>query len=472
MGLFDKLESKLEQGVNGAFARAFKSEVQPVEIASGIRRAMDDRAASVAKGKRPIVPNLFTVELSPTDYERLAAWGEELDDELVASAQEHIDEQRYQAGGPLTIVLSEAEALETGVFRLRPATAKAADAFAHQRANPRPKFSDEQRDRPGTGDDDERGHGHDPRGHAAGAGTYADASDTEGAASHSGSNLAAAAGAGSTSAARPLSARIKEYLLGTGPQPAAGPGEADRNSIDHRDHSMRGNDARDLDADGDAGTYGDASEYRTADDYADAYDREDASARGRFHDAAHPDAHDDHTDDARWLPEDARDEYGSYPAHDAGTPHRRDGERRHHAWDDDSWDGGADPTGFAANPDHPGDDATAHHRPEPQRPRAMSPRERPWLKIDGQRYPLLGAITVLGRDDDADIVIDDPGVSRRHTEIRVTHDGPHLVMSARDLGSTNGTFVNGEAIDAVHVHDGDRLTLGRTPMTIHLGDSA
>ena len=36
MGLFDKLESKLEQGVNGAFARAFKSEVQPVEIASGI----------------------------------------------------------------------------------------------------------------------------------------------------------------------------------------------------------------------------------------------------------------------------------------------------------------------------------------------------------------------------------------------------------------------------------------------------
>ena len=68
MGLFDKLESKLEQGVNGAFARAFKSEVQPVEIASGIRRAMDDRAASVGKGKRPIVPNLFTIELSPTDY--------------------------------------------------------------------------------------------------------------------------------------------------------------------------------------------------------------------------------------------------------------------------------------------------------------------------------------------------------------------------------------------------------------------
>ncbi|MBO1758563.1 FHA domain-containing protein [Dermacoccus nishinomiyaensis] len=100
----------------------------------------------------------------------------------------------------------------------------------------------------------------------------------------------------------------------------------------------------------------------------------------------------------------------------------------------------------------------------------MSPRERPWLKIDGQRYPLLGAITVLGRDDDADIVVDDPGVSRRHSEIRITHDGPHLVMSVRDLGSTNGTYVNGEHVGSTHVHDGDRLTLGRTPMTIHLGD--
>ena len=43
-------------------------------------------------------------------------------------------------------------------------------------------------------------------------------------------------------------------------------------------------------------------------------------------------------------------------------------------------------------------------------------------------------------------------------------------MSVRDLGSTNGTYVNGEHVGSTHVHDGDRLTLGRTPMTIHLGD--
>ena len=67
--------------------------------------------------------------------------------------------------------------------------------------------------------------------------------------------------------------------------------------------------------------------------------------------------------------------------------------------------------------------------------------QRPWLNIDGERYPLIGALTVIGRDEIADIILDDPGISRRHCEVRVTNDGPHLVTSIRDLGSTNGTYV-------------------------------
>ena len=57
MGLFDKVERGLERAVNSAFAKAFKSEVQPVEIASAIRRAMDDRAAVWARahdGAQPL----------------------------------------------------------------------------------------------------------------------------------------------------------------------------------------------------------------------------------------------------------------------------------------------------------------------------------------------------------------------------------------------------------------------------------
>jgi len=109
-------------------------------------------------------------------------------------------------------------------------------------------------------------------------------------------------------------------------------------------------------------------------------------------------------------------------------------------------------------------------RPVPPRPAPRSnPSSRPWLDINGDRYPLLGSLTTLGRDDSADIVVDDPGVSRRHSEIRVTTDGPHLVTSIRDLNSTNGTFVNGDRISTQRLHDGDRVTLGRTSATFRAG---
>lgn len=95
--------------------------------------------------------------------------------------------------------------------------------------------------------------------------------------------------------------------------------------------------------------------------------------------------------------------------------------------------------------------------------------QRPWLDIDGQRYPLLDAITVLGRDNSADIILDDPGISRRHSELRVTSDGPHLVTTIRDLGSTNGTFVGGERIGSRHLSDGETITVGRTRLTFRHG---
>ncbi|MGL5858998.1 MAG: FhaA domain-containing protein [Angustibacter sp.] len=89
-------------------------------------------------------------------------------------------------------------------------------------------------------------------------------------------------------------------------------------------------------------------------------------------------------------------------------------------------------------------------------------RMRPWLDIDGQPYPLLSTTTVIGRGEDADIVLDDPGVSRSHAEVRVTTDGPHLVATIRDLGSTNGTFVDARRISAVQLDEGSAITVGRT----------
>jgi hypothetical protein len=207
-----------------------------------------------------MVPNLYTIELSQTDYERLGDYEDDLSDDLVAAAQEHADSQGYQPGGPLEVALVEGEGLETGVFRVRPATAKAA---------------------------------------------------------------------GRESAAR------EQAPVAPRPQ----------------------------------------------------------------------------TNDGTAI------------------------------------------------------DEAAVHRPAPR----SNPSARPWLDIGGDRYPLLGSLTTLGRDETADIVIDDPGVSRRHSEIRVTTDGPHLVTSIRDLNSTNGTFVNGERVSSQRLQDGDRLTIGRTSATFRAG---
>jgi hypothetical protein len=251
VGLFDRVEQRLERAVNGAFARAFKSEVQPVEIAAAIRRAMDDKGAVLGHG-RTFVPNIYTVELSPADHERLNSFSDALSDELVASAQEHADSQHYTPGGPIQVHFSAHDDLETGVFRLRTSTAK---------ARPRP------------------------------------------------------------APAAPSGAAATEH------QPAAAPAPAPR----------------------------------------------------------------------------------------------------------------------------------------------VNPNDRPWLEVDGDRYPLRGAITVLGRDDSADVVLDDPGISRKHSEIRVTSDGPHLVTSIRDLGSTNGTFVDGDRITSHRLEEGDRITVGRTTITFHAG---
>jgi hypothetical protein len=120
--MLDRFEKGIERAVNGAFAKAFRSEVQPVEVASALRREIDDRAAVVGRD-RTIVPNAFVVELGPADHERLGEWQEALAEELQAVVTDHAAQQRYAFVGPVKVAFEEAEDLDTGVFRVRSATA-------------------------------------------------------------------------------------------------------------------------------------------------------------------------------------------------------------------------------------------------------------------------------------------------------------------------------------------------------------
>jgi len=118
VGLLDRFEQRLDRMVNGAFARAFKAEVQPVEIAAALQREMSDRAAVVSRG-RTVVPNSFAVELSPHDHERLAVYSQTLTAELAAMVAEYAEEQHYTFLGGTEVTLHLDNALDTGLFRVR-----------------------------------------------------------------------------------------------------------------------------------------------------------------------------------------------------------------------------------------------------------------------------------------------------------------------------------------------------------------
>lgn len=102
---------------------------------------------------------------------------------------------------------------------------------------------------------------------------------------------------------------------------------------------------------------------------------------------------------------------------------------------------------------------------------AVSPSpEHPIIDVNGQRWLLKEEVTVIGRGSEADIIVDDSGVSRRHLELRVTPTG----VIATDLGSTNGSFVEGNRIDAATLLDGNLITIGRTEIMFwtHSGDDS
>lgn len=120
-GVLQRFEQRLEGAVTGAFARAFRSAVQPVEIAAALQREVDNSAHILSRDRR-LVPNDFSVELSPADHERLIPFDATLVDELSTLIHDHVTEQRYTLAGPLKIAFVNTPELGTGRFRVRSKT--------------------------------------------------------------------------------------------------------------------------------------------------------------------------------------------------------------------------------------------------------------------------------------------------------------------------------------------------------------
>lgn len=122
MGLLDNLEQRLDRIVNGSFSKAFKSEVQPVELGAALQQEIDNRADTITG--QTVVPNIFIIELGSVDHERLETYFETLSVELGALADAYSSEQRYTTVDSAHISFDLDSELETGVFRIRSTAAK------------------------------------------------------------------------------------------------------------------------------------------------------------------------------------------------------------------------------------------------------------------------------------------------------------------------------------------------------------
>ncbi len=92
-----------------------------------------------------------------------------------------------------------------------------------------------------------------------------------------------------------------------------------------------------------------------------------------------------------------------------------------------------------------------------RRPSAHLTETKAIVSLDDRRYVLDGPIAVLGRSREADCVLNDPNVSRRHAELRRQSSGDWQIV---DLGSTNGVKVNGRQVDSSRLAPGDEVILG------------
>lgn len=85
-----------------------------------------------------------------------------------------------------------------------------------------------------------------------------------------------------------------------------------------------------------------------------------------------------------------------------------------------------------------------------------------------EEYPITQEITILGREAINDVVVNDVEVSRRHCRLMLDQNGYVL----EDLGSTNGTFVNGQRVTVPTVlYHGDTIELGKSARVVFLGSA-
>ena len=418
MGRVDRFERRLQGMVGDAFARVFGGSVVPQEVVQALLREAEDHIEQLAGG-RLLAPNRFTVLLGATDLERMAGDRAEIISTLSASVAEQLADQGWDTYGEVVVFLERSDALHTGQFRTR------------SRVDP----DASRRDALGARDAGEAPMSQQP-GHPEENGQY-------------GYDRNAQGGYGQQTYAPP---NYDQRQGGYEQQPQA-QGEPQQGGYPQQGGQNYGQQGGYPQQPGYGQPGYDQQGYGQQGYGQQGYDQQGYGGQGGQNYGQQPGYGQPGYDQQAY----AQPGYGQ-PGYDQGYGQPGYGQPGYGQQYDQGYD-----AGYQQGYGQPGYGQPGYGQPGYGQPGYGNQQRTATLSLDdgsGRTYDLTQGTHVIGRGQDSAFRLPDTGVSRRHLEI--SWDGQTATLS--DLGSTNGTTVNGNPVQTWQLNDGDVIRVGHSSL--------
>jgi len=403
LGRVGRFERRLQGMVGDAFARVFGGSVVPQEVMQALLREAEDHIEKLAGG-RLLAPNRYTVLLGPSDLDRMAGDREQIVESLSASVTEQLADQGWDTYGEVVVFLERSDALHTGQFRTR----SSVDPDASRRDAIRAR------------DAGEASMSQQP-GHPEENGQY-------------GYDRGAPGGYGQQTYAPPA----YDQRQGAGEQ-------GDQQGYPQGGYPQAPYDQQGYPQGYQPGGYPPQGGYPQQGGYEQGYPQQ-----GGYPPPGQP-GYDQGYGQPGGYPQQGGYEQG-YGQQAYGQPYAQPGQP--------GYDQGYQQGGYQQSPyDQGGYGQQGYGQPGYGQQQATSAS----LSLDdgsGRTYDLTPGTHVIGRGQDSSFRLPDTGVSRRHLEIN--WDGQTATLS--DLGSTNGTTVNGNPVQTWQLGDGDVIRVGHSSL--------
>ncbi len=427
MGRVDRFERRLQGMVGDAFARVFGGSVVPQEVVQALLREAEDHVEHLAGG-RLLAPNRFTVMLGPSDLERMAGDQAEIVKHLSTSVAQQLADQGWDTYGEVVVFLERSDALHTGQFRTR----STVDPDASRRDAIRARDAGEAPMSQQPGHPEENGqYGYD-RGAQSGYGqqTYAPAPYDQRQGGYEQGEHPQQGGYGAQQGGANYGGQQGGY-----PQQGGYGGQQGGYEQAQPGYGQPGYGQQPQGYDQQGG-YGGQQGYGQQ---PQGYDQPGYGQPGYGQPGygQQPQGYD-------------QQGYGQQGYAQPGYGQPGYGQQQY----DQGYDAGYDQQGYQ----QPG-----YGQPGYGQQGGYGQQVVATLSLDdgsGRTYDLTHGTHVIGRGQDSAFRLPDTGVSRRHLEI--SWDGQTAMLS--DLGSTNGTTVNGNPVQTWQLNDGDVIRVGHSSL--------